>query len=59
LTSVSTAGRENRLRLVPMSDGRVARFEDDHGRLCRPPDRIRVEVRIDGDPPLPDPALIG
>src|SRR5918998_2507194 len=42
----------------PMSGGPVARFEDDHGCLCRPPARIRVEVRIDGDPALPQPITL-
>src|SRR5215217_2867037 len=42
LASVSTAGPENRLRLAPISGGPLARFEDDHGRLCRAPARIRL-----------------
>ena len=39
----------------PVSSGPAARFEDDHRRLDRPPYRIRVESRIDGDPALPEP----
>jgi len=31
-----------------------ARFEDDHGRLGRPPAGIAVELRFDRDPALPE-----
>jgi len=41
--------------VVSASSGLDARFEDDHRRFCRPPDRIRVEPRIDRDPALPQP----
>ena len=37
---------------------RSSRFEDDHRRLGRPPDRIRVEPRIDRDPALPQPITL-
>src|SRR5207237_6230706 len=42
----------------PVSSGPAARFEDDHRRLGRPPDRIRVEPRIDRDPALPQPITL-
>ena len=36
----------------------VARFEDDHGRLGRPPAGKRVEPRINRDPALPQPITL-
>ena len=42
----------------PVSRGPIARLEDDHRRLGRPPDRVRVEPRIDRDPALPQPITL-
>jgi hypothetical protein len=36
-----------------VSGGPVARFEDDHGSLGRPSAGVRVDLRIDRDPALP------
>ena len=41
-----------------VSSGPAPRFEDDHRRLGRPSDRVRVEPRIDRDPALPQPLTL-
>ena len=41
-----------------VSSGPVARFEDDHGSLGRPPPGVGVELRIDRDPALPQPITL-
>jgi hypothetical protein len=52
---VSRAGADV---IAPCVERPVARFVDDHGRLGRPPARIRVELRIDRDPALPQPVTL-
>src|SRR5688500_946998 len=36
----------------------LPRFEDDHRRLGGPPDRIRIDLRVDRDPTLPQPITL-
>lgn len=41
-----------------VSSGPVARFENDHGSLGRPPPGVGVELWIDRDPALPQPITL-
>jgi hypothetical protein len=52
-SSIGLSDQDSRPLLVSSSP--VAQFEDDHGRLGRPQAGVRVDLRIDRDPALPEP----